>query len=163
MQSNHLMYHREPFYPSEWWDQLSERTIYEYGEIFDQCPMAVLTKNGIIACHGLPLANLNEVHHTEIGSLDWFTIVWRRLTDQICTERYIQSVLKGNNANLIIRSHDHYGPLISHHDRVLTFTTSKNLPATKRIIVEVNLTKKIREGVEDVKVVDLDKEEITNE
>lgn len=157
LQSNHLMYHHIPFFPNEWWMHLHKKQYYKYTEIFDLLPYVVLTDH-VIALHGLPVKNLHNSDNIEIGSSDWYTITWGRLSDPIATKSYIKSVLDNNNAKICIRSHDHYTETFTHGNRILTFTTSRNIPNTKRLVAVVDLTKKIN-SIIDIQLRDIDEGE----
>lgn len=160
LQTNHLTYHHVKFLPNDWWSKLKvkDNKYRIYTELFDLLPYAVKTRNGgFIACHGIPVNNLSNAENILIGSSDWHSLTWGRLSDQMVTPLYIKSVLRSNNANIIIRSHDHYSQTKSFNNKVLTFTTSKNLPDTKRIIVEVDLNRRIK-SIDDVKLIDIDRE-----
>lgn len=158
LQTNHLMYHQIPFYPCDWWSGLSGKEYEAYTELFDLFPYAVHV-NGVIACHGLPVPNLKDGNDIKIGSLDWYSLTWGRLSDAMCTRQYIDRILVSNGFNLIVHSHDHHSPIFSHNKRVITFTTSQNIPNSKRLIVEVDLTQSV-ESHKDVKIIDIDKEDL---
>jgi hypothetical protein len=156
-QTNHFTYHHIPYYPADFWDNLDDLGYLAFSELFDLLPYAVLTDNGVIACHGLPIINLADADNIKIGSSDWRTLTWCRLSDAMVTPAYIESVLSSNGGSIIIRSHDHYAPITTHHKKVLTFTTSRNLPNTRRLVVEVDLTKNIN-NIGDVNIIDIDRE-----
>ena len=157
LQTNHFTHAHHPFHPSEFWNHLNKLERKTFTDLFDLLPYAVMTANGIIGCHGLPVHNLSTADNFKIGSSEWYTLVWGRITDTMATPTYIKSVLQSNGKSVIIRSHDHYSRLKSHNNRVLTFTTSGKLPRTKRLIAEVDLKKEVT-SIDDVKIIDLDKE-----
>lgn len=155
LQSNHFTYHHIKFYPADFWLKLDSKAFANYTKMFDLLPYAVLSGNGLIACHGLPVQNLANGNNIKIGSSDWRTLIWSRLSDPLATPAYMKSVLKSNKRSVVIRSHDHYSRTKTHNNTVLTFTTSKNLPDTKRLVVEVDLKKEIK-SINDVKLIDID-------
>ena len=156
-QTNHFTYHHIPYYPADFWDNLDDPDFLAFSELFDLLPYAVLTNNGIIACHGLPVKNLANADNIKIGSSDWRTLTWCRLSAAMVTPAYIESVLSSNGGSIIIRSHDHYAETETHNKKVLTFTTSGNLPNTRRLVVMVDLTKRIN-NIGDVNIIDIDRE-----
>lgn len=155
LRTNHLTYEHRPFFPADFWHRLTCVERRKYIEVFDLLPLTATSDNGIIAVHGLPVKDVGKVDQIQPRSSDWHTLLWGRLSDPFATPEYISSVLEQNGKSIVIRSHDHYGPLKSFNNKVLTFTTSTNLPRTKRLIAEVDLRKKIRD-VNDVKIIDLD-------
>ena len=155
LQANHLFYHRIPFFPNDWWRNLTDLQFHQYTQVFDLLPYAVVTSNGLIVVHALPVPNLHNADHIKLGDESWYTLTWSRLNDQIATPDYFNSI----EGSVIIRSHDHYGFEGWWYDKVLTITTSTNLPGTQRLLAVVDLTvDQIR--MEHVDIINLDKEEI---
>lgn len=156
LQTNHLNFHHQRYSPAEWW-YISPKNYQYYINLFDQFPYAVHTKNGVVAVHGLPPLGLIDQPNFEVGNPDWHTVNWARITDEYVDQTFIKKTLRSNRANVIIRSHDHFAPRYTFENKVLTFTTSRNIPDTRPTIAILDLEKPIN-NVTDIKLIDLEVE-----
>lgn len=168
---NHEMFPVIECSPCDFWENLSENEFNFYKEKFLELPLCAYG-NGFIALHGaLPdVENLDDIEKLEIGSKEWFKIIWGDFREEEGEElgcflgrpkfgkNYFLRIMDKIKMNVLIRSHDPYAPEKMFDDRCLTIFTSSAYGVERKIAL-LSLKKEIK-SVEDIEIISLDKPEI---
>ena len=159
---NHEGYTTKEFYPANFWDSLSAKSVEKYGLLFSKFPLAATSHSGILALHGgLPdLNSLEEIDQIEWGDSNWDKIVWGDFVESEVGllgnwggrpqfgRQYFGQLMERYQKQVLIRSHQPHAPPLMFKKRCITiFTSNAYLPF--RTIAIVDLEKEIRTA-EDV-------------
>ncbi len=166
LQGNHEGHRILPFYPADFWENLSSVDYQYYAEIVEKFPLIVVAKN-VISLHGaLPdLENLKQVNKISLGSEIWKQITWgdfqevagKKLDFDSFTGRpqfgkdWFYNLMNRFNKEVLIRAHQPDAPLYLFNNRCLTiFTSSAYRP--ERNIAIYDFKKEIKDA-RDLKIV----------
>lgn len=165
LMGNHEGYPILPFQPADFWESLSSEERKKFEEIFLLLPFAAVTKNGILAVHGVPpnLSSVEDILKAEIGSEAWYQMVWGDFADRagdffgnlwgrpVYGKDYFEKVMKKFGYNVLIRAHQpHIQPIIF-EGRCLTLITSHAYKPMRNIAI-VDLEKELIKSVDDLKI-----------
>jgi len=158
LQGNHEGHRILKFFPSEFWESLSEKEYQKYSQIVKKFPLAVVVKD-IIALHGaLPeIERVEDFEKIKIGDENWFRICWGDFLNEPREElgidpftgrpqfgrNYFFKIMEKINKRVLIRSHDPSAPQLMYDDRCLTIFTSSAYHK-ERIIAIADFSKEIK-------------------
>ena len=168
LMGNHEGFTIKKFLPAEFWMDLSKKERAMYGSIFTKLPLAISTRNGVIALHGaLPdLSHINKIDEITPGDESWDQLTWGDFDYGSggylgkCLGRprfgydYFKRVMDTFNKNVLIRSHQPDERLAIYGNRCLTLFTSSAYFPKKRVAV-VNLAKKEIKTIDDLTIVEI--------
>jgi predicted MPP superfamily phosphohydrolase len=153
---NHEGYMVKELYPAHFWDSLSSEERETYGHLFSKFPLAISSKNGILALHGgLPeLGSLEEMDQIEWGDANWDKIVWGDFVESDLDilndlwgrpqfgRAYFDRMMNRYQRKVLVRSHQPNAPPLMFEKRCITiFTSHAYLPL--RTILVADLEKEI--------------------
>jgi predicted phosphodiesterase len=140
LMGNHEGYAVVSFHPADFWEGLDAELRHRYSEVLSQLPLAVSTRNRIIALHGaLPdVSGLEDINKIKSGSTEWHQITWgdwqegagKVLGIDTYTGRprfgqgWFEEIMSRLGKNVLIRSHQPDAPPIMYGKRCLTIFTS---------------------------------------
>jgi predicted phosphodiesterase len=165
LMGNHEGFTIKEFSPANFWLNLSGEERNLYGSILSKLPLAISTKNGVIALHGaLPdLAHIKEVDQITVGDESWDQITWgdfydgagERLGGHFGRPRfgrdYFNRIMSAFNRNVLIRSHQPDAKPIVYDGRCLTIFTSHAYLSVRTVAV-VDLAKKEIKDTNDLTI-----------
>ena len=157
LSGNHEGFLMKPFSPASFWETLSVKEQGLYEALFSQFPLAVTSKNGVLALHGgLPeLADLEEINQIKRGEDDWDRILWG---DFVESEEeflgdwggrpqfgrgYFNRMMDRYQKRILVRSHQPHAPLFMFKKRCVTISTSR-VYGLERLVAIVDLEREIQ-------------------
>ena len=160
LQGNHEGHRILPFFPANFWQNLSPLEYTTFSTIVENMRL-VAVAGDVIALHGaLPdVKNLENVNRIKLGSKEWEQIVWGDFVDQkgeylgrdLSTGRpqfgrdWFFKLMKRFRKKILIRAHDPRAPQFMFDDRCLTIFTSSAYPRERTIAI-LDFKKKIKNG-----------------
>ena len=169
LMGNHETYGINRFYPADFWEGLDRELYQRYALTLLKLPLAVSTRNRVVALHGaLPeVRDVEDINNIKIGSKEWRQITWgdwqerggRFLGDDPFTGRpqfgrdYFQEIMDRWGKRVLIRSHQPNTPPALYDRRCLTIFTSSAYQAwvTHRTIAIVDPEKEVK-TTEDITI-----------
>ncbi len=159
LSGNHEGFMVKEFYPSDFWESLSVREREEYGLLFSKFPLAVTTKNGILALHGaLPdLRSLEEMDRVELGNGHWERMVWGDFVENETDftgelwgrpqfgRQYFDRLMERYQKQVLVRSHQPHSPMMMFNKRCVTIFASRFYMPIRNVAI-ADLEKEIRSG-----------------
>ncbi|MGC8940967.1 MAG: metallophosphoesterase, partial [Candidatus Nanoarchaeia archaeon] len=172
LMGNHEAYEIEKFARANFWWNLNNELYQKYADVLSKLPLAVSTKNGIIALHGaLPkVKKIEDINNISNGDDNWKRITWGDWNDgDECSEdnftgrpyfgkSYFEKIMENLGKKVLIRGHQ---PSLAnkplYDNRCLTIVTSTAYKdeGIKRRIAVVDLSKKV-ETLDDIFIEDVD-------
>jgi len=168
LMGNHEAYPILPFQPADFWEGLSLEEKKSFEEVFLLLPFAAVTKNGILALHGVPprVPSIEEVTNVKLGSEAWYQMTWGDFVDMpgdffgniwgrpVYGKDYFENVMKILGYKVLIRAHQPHIQPILFERRCLTLITSSAYKPIRNIAI-VDLEKESIESTDDLKVISI--------
>jgi predicted phosphodiesterase len=169
LMGNHEGHAVASFHPADFWEGLDAELRHRYSEILSRLPLAVSTRNGIIALHGaLPdVSGLEDINKIKPSSTEWHQITWgdwqERAGDFLGIDQYtgrpqfgkgwFEEIMSRLGKNVLIRSHQPSAPPTMYDKRCLTIFTSSAYKhyISERTIALVDLKKMVK-SADDIEI-----------
>ena len=169
LMGNHEGYAMGSFHPADFWEALDTELRQRYSEVLSRLPLAVSTRNGIIALHGaLPnVSRLEDIDRIKPGSAEWHQITWgdwqERAGKSLGIDPYsgrpqfgrgwFNEIMSRLGKSVLIRSHQPDAPPTMYGKRCLTIFTSSAYRhyISERTIALVDL-KKVVKSADDIEI-----------
>jgi len=169
LMGNHEGYAMGSFHPADFWEALDTELRQRYSEVLSRLPLAVSTRNGIIALHGaLPnVSRLEDIDRIKPGSAEWHQITWgdwqERAGKSLGIDPYsgrpqfgrgwFNEIMSRLGKSVLIRSHQPDATPTMYGKRCLTIFTSSAYRhyISDRTIALVDLSKTVK-SVDDIEI-----------
>jgi 3',5'-cyclic AMP phosphodiesterase CpdA len=169
LMGNHEGYSVFTFYPADFWEGLDIELRQRYSEVLSRLPLAISTRNGIIALHGaLPdVQSLAGINRIEPGSAEWHQITWgdwqKRAGGFLGRDTYtgrpqfgqgwFDEIMSRLGKNVLIRSHQPDASPVMYDGRCLTIFTSSAYKCyvSERTVAVADLSKAV-ENTNDLQI-----------
>lgn len=162
---NHESFTIKKYSPADFWLGLSGEEKALYGSTLTKLPLAVFSKNGIIALHGaLPdLDHIKEINRICPGEKSWDQITWGDFYDvegeqlKDYTNRpgfgfdYFNRIMTLYDRSVLIRSHQTGAKPAMYNKRCLTILTSSSCSSSRKVAV-VDLDRKEIKNIDDLTI-----------
>ena len=138
LMGNHESYSLLPFYPADFWEGLSLEEEKSFTGIFQLLPFAAMTRNGLLAVHGVPpdVNTVDEIEKIQLVSDQWHQIAWGDFVEMtgdflgnyrgrpVYGENYFNRTMENLQRTVLLRSHQPYIKPVIFNNRCLTLMTS---------------------------------------
>ena len=157
-----------PFYPADFWESLDFEEKVKFEQIFRLLPLAAVTRNGILALHGVPpdIPSIERIEDVILGDERWQQITWGDFSEEegdflgnvwgrpLFGKDYFERVMRQLRFSVLIRAHQRYIPPTVFNGRCLTILTSRAYSSVRRIAI-VDLSRPHIEDVRGIEVVQI--------
>jgi len=165
---NHEGYAVLPFYPADFWENISADDKTFFSEACELLPYAAVTENGLIAVHGVPpdIDGLENINNIRPGGNHWQQLTWGDFAEMpgnflgnyggrpVYGRDYFTTTMDRLGKKVLIRAHQpHIKPAIFERHCLTLMTSHAYKP--ERLIAVADLEKPVIETVDELEVFEI--------